>query len=57
MRYEQPLEMCEKMKAAGAHCNLITVEGAPHGMDHWERHPEFLRYKKALIEWLDKTLN
>lgn len=54
--YEQSVEMCDKMKQAGAHCDLITIEGAPHGMDHWESHPEWLWYKKALVEWLQKTL-
>ncbi len=54
--YEQSVEMCEKMKAAGARCDLITIPGAPHGMDHWEPHPEFLWYKKALVDWLKKTL-
>ena len=54
--YEQSVEMCDKMKKAGAHCDLITIEGAPHGMDHWESHGEWLWYKKALVEWLKKTL-
>ncbi len=54
--HQQSLEMCEKMKQAGARCELITIEGAPHGMDHWESHPKFLWYKKALVEWLQKTL-
>jgi len=54
--YSQSVEMCNKMKLAGAVCDLITIEGAPHGMDHWEAHPEFLWYKKALIEWLQKTI-
>ncbi len=54
--YEQSLEMCDRMKKAGAHCELITVEGAPHGMDHWESHPEWLWYKKVLVDWLKKTL-
>ena len=54
--YSQSVEMCNKMKLAGAVCDLITIEGAPHGMDHWESHPEFLWYKKALIEWLQKTV-
>lgn len=55
--YQQSVEMCDKMKKAGASCELITVEGAPHGMDHWESHPEWLWYKKSLIDWLNKTLN
>ena len=54
--YDQSVEMCDKMKQAGAHCELITIDGAPHGMDHWETHPEFLWYKKALTDWLLKTL-
>lgn len=54
--YEQSVEMCQKMKAAGARCDLLTIDGAPHGMDHWEAHPEFLWYKKALVDWLQKTL-
>jgi acetyl esterase len=55
--YQQSVEMCEKMKKAGARCDLITIEGAPHGMDHWESHPEWLWYKKALVDWLRKTLH
>jgi alpha-L-fucosidase 2 len=55
--YAQSVEMCRKMKQAGAHCDLITIEGAPHGMDHWEPVPEFLWYKKALVAWLKKTLH
>lgn len=54
--HEQSVEMCDKMKQVGAHCDLITIEGGPHGMDHWENHPEFLWYKKALVDWLRKTL-
>ena len=54
--YQQSVEMCDKMKQAGARCDLITIKGAPHGMDHWETHPDFLWYKKALVEWLQKTL-
>jgi acetyl esterase len=55
--YEQSVEMCDKMKKAGAHCDLITIQGAPHGMDHWESHAEWLWYKKALVEWLKQTLH
>jgi alpha-L-fucosidase 2 len=54
--YGQSVEMCDKMKQAGARCELITIDGAPHGMDHWEPHPEFLWYRKALVDWLQKTL-
>jgi acetyl esterase len=55
--HDQSVEMCQKMKQAGASCELIMIEGAPHGMDHWESNPQFLWYKKALVGWLRKTLN
>ena len=55
--YEQSVEMCEKMNQVGAHCDLITIDGAPHGMDHWEGRPEFVWYKKAIVDWLRKTLH
>jgi acetyl esterase len=54
--YEQSVEMCKAMKAAGARCELVTVEGGEHGMDHWEPHPELLWYKKTLVYWLTKML-
>ena len=54
--YEQSVEMCSAMKDAGAQCELIPLEGAPHGMDHWEPRPELHWYKKALTDWLAKTL-
>ena len=55
--YAQSVEMCDKMKKVEARCDLITIEGAPHGMDHWESHPEWLWYKKTLVDWLQKTLH
>jgi acetyl esterase len=54
--YDQSLEMCTRMKQVGARCDLITVPAAPHGMDHWESHPEWLWYKKAMVDWLEKTV-
>ncbi|HEU5335188.1 MAG TPA: alpha/beta hydrolase, partial [Terriglobales bacterium] len=54
--YDQSVEMCARMKQAGARCDLITIPGAPHGMDHWEPHPEWHWYKKAMVDWLQKTL-
>lgn len=54
--YDQSVEMCARMKQAGSVCDLITIPGAPHGMDHWEPHPEWHWYKKAMVDWLEKTM-
>jgi len=54
--YDQSVEMCDRMKQVEARCDLITIPGAPHGMDHWEPHPEWHWYKKAMVDWLEKTV-
>jgi len=41
---------------AGAGFDAITIEGAPHGMENWEGHPEWMDYKTKLIEWLKAKL-
>ncbi len=48
--------MCEKMKAAGASCEVIIIEGAPHGMSNWEKNPAFQTYKAKMVAWLQANL-
>jgi dipeptidyl aminopeptidase/acylaminoacyl peptidase len=54
--YDQSVLMCEKMKQAGASCEIFTVEGGAHGVGSWERTPEFQAYKQKMVDWLHKTL-
>src|SRR5262249_60241210 len=35
---------------AGAGFDAFTLEGAPHGMENWEGHPEWMDYKTKLVE-------
>ena len=55
--YEQSVEMCAKMRSAGATCDLYTVREGGHGMGGWERVPELLGYKTYMMDWLKKVLN
>ena len=48
--YDQSVLMCEKMKQAGARCEIFTVEGGAHGVGSWERIPEFQAYKQKMVE-------
>ena len=34
--FEQSRNMCDRMRAAGASCELLPVEGAGHGMRWWQ---------------------
>jgi len=53
VNYEQSVEMQKRMKAAGNICDLITVEGGPHGMGVITKFPDT---KVKMIAWLRQTL-
>jgi len=50
--YKGTLEYAARLKKAGAHFDLVLLEGAPHGMENWEGHPEWVIYKQRLVQWL-----
>lgn len=54
--YDQSTVMCGRMKAAGARCEVLTVEGAGHGIGGWEKEPRFQAYKTKMVDWINSTL-
>jgi alpha-L-fucosidase 2 len=53
--FEQSPMMCKAMKAVGASCELIAIEGGGHGMSGWKA-PEMQHWKPEMIAWLKKTM-
>ncbi|HZS07458.1 MAG TPA: alpha/beta hydrolase [Blastocatellia bacterium] len=45
-----------QLDKVGARYEAFTVEGAPHGMENWEGHPEWADYKQKLTAWLRNQL-
>jgi acetyl esterase/lipase len=31
---------------------VLALDGAPHGMESWDGHPEWTVYKERLTEWI-----
>ncbi len=54
--FEQSPLMCEKMRAAGARCEVYPVADAPHGVGPWEKNPAWQGYKIKMIDWLKHEL-
>lgn len=50
--YLGALEYAARLKKAGVHSELVLLEGAPHGMENWNGHPEWAFYKRKLVDWL-----
>jgi alpha-L-fucosidase 2 len=41
-----------RLTALGVPHRLLRLEGAPHGMENWEGHPEWAGYKDAVVEFI-----
>lgn len=54
--YQGTLEYEAELKKAHTRHELIVLEGAPHGMEDWEGHPEWMSYKSRMVQWLSTVL-
>ena len=34
---------------------VIALEGAPHGLENWEGHPQWTGYKRQLVDWIRRS--
>ncbi|MDQ2840780.1 MAG: alpha/beta hydrolase [Acidobacteriota bacterium] len=50
--FSQSTEMCDRMKEAGASCEVYPVEGAGHGIRWWESSRRYEAYKRKMTDWL-----
>jgi acetyl esterase/lipase len=41
-----------RLRELGARHELIALENAPHGLENWEGHPEWMFYKERLVAWI-----
>jgi acetyl esterase len=56
MLWEQGEAFARRLEEAGADHELYRLDGAPHGMESWEGHPEWESYKGRLVSWLEEKL-
>ena len=41
-----------RLSEIGVPHEVVTLDGAPHGMENWEGHPEWMFYKQRVVEWI-----
>jgi acetyl esterase len=41
-----------RLTELGVQHDVVALEGAPHGMENWEGHPDWLNYKPRVVEWI-----
>ena len=55
--WAQGIAMRDRLREVGAPHELVALEGAPHGMENWEGHPEWSHHKAKLVDWLSKQFD
>ena len=54
--YAQGVAMARKLAETRSQYDFIEIDGAPHGIENWEGRPQWLDYKKQLVQWLRTRL-
>lgn len=54
--HAQAVAFEKELQRVGATFDVLDVVGAPHGVENWEGHAEWLGYKTKLVEWLRAKL-
>ena len=50
--FAQHTAFIAQLKKVNARYDSFAVAGAPHGIENWEGHPEWMNYKQKLVDWL-----
>jgi acetyl esterase/lipase len=53
--WAQAQAYASRLKEVGAPHEVIALEGAPHGLENWEGHPEWTAYKQPMIDWIRRV--
>lgn len=55
--WPQAQAFAARLARAGVPHEVIALEGAPHGLENWEGHPEWLVYKQRMIDWIGRVVH
>lgn len=50
--WPQAQAFSRRLSEIGVPQEIVALEGAPHGLENWEGHPEWMFYKQRMVEWI-----
>jgi alpha-L-fucosidase 2 len=53
--WAQAQAFARRLTELGAPHQLIALDGAPHGLENWEGHAEWVTYKQQMVEWIGRV--
>ena len=54
--WQQSEALCEASRKAHARCEIQLIDGAPHGVENWEKEARFQVWKPRTVAWLRRLL-
>lgn len=50
--WSQAQAYAQRLSELGVRHDVIVIDKAPHGMENWEGRPEWLFYKRRVVDWI-----
>ena len=50
--WDQARQFSSRLTELGVSHETVALDGAPHGMENWEGHPEWMFYKQRVVDWI-----
>ena len=50
--WDQARAFERRLAELGVRHDLVALDNAPHGLENWEGHPEWMFYKQRLVDWI-----
>ena len=54
--WPQAQAFARRLTELGVRHEVIPLEGAPHGLENWEGHPEWTTYKARVVDWIRQVV-
>jgi acetyl esterase/lipase len=54
--WDQARAFAARLSELGVAHEVVALEGAPHGLENWEGHREWMSYKRRVVEWIQRVV-
>jgi alpha-L-fucosidase 2 len=54
--WAQAQAFSQRLTEVGARHEVISLEGAPHGLENWEGHAAWTAYKDRMVDWIRRVV-
>ncbi len=54
--WSQAQSFVQRLNVLGARHDLIALDGAPHGLENWEGHRDWISYKQRMLDWIQRVV-